>query len=358
MARVTNPQGPPQDGPSIWSRAGSGGAHVQPPASSEQPTRRLQFGEPERGPADGALTTPVESEPAQAQPQPQELGAPQQHVATSAVPGKTAHPMTVPATSASKGKAAPKKPKRRIFRDPLSMILILIIVLALVIAGLIGAELYARHLANSKIAEAVECEVKDQATVRLAVAPLLLWQALTRHFTNIEVQTAGNQIREAKGMKADLSIQNILLRDSGNTKGSIGAIDGNLTWSADGIRQSIQDSIPLLGPFVTSTVVTHPKDGTIELKGFLDNITAKPQITDGGLALKIVTFNALGFVMPKESVQTTLDKFTSDLTKGYPLGLHVDTVQVTSTGVTAHFSTRNASIPAGNGGQDPCFSPL
>ncbi|MBY0442263.1 MAG: DUF2993 domain-containing protein, partial [Mycobacteriaceae bacterium] len=247
---------------------------------------------------------------------------------------------------------------RRFFGDPLSLLLILIIVVALVVAGIIGAELYARHIANSKVAAAVECEVKDKASVTFGVAPLLLWQALTGHFTNIAVQTAGNQIRDARGMKIDLNIQNILLRDTANSKGSIGAIDGTLTWSAEGIKQSIQNSIPVLGPFVTNSVVTHPKDGTIELKGFLDNITAKPQVTGGGLALKIVTFNALGFILPKETVQTTLDKFTADLTKDYPLGLHVDDVQITSTGVAAHFSTRNANIPTGNNSQDPCFAKI
>jgi hypothetical protein len=55
-------------------------------------------------------------------------------------------------------------------------------------------------------------------------------------------------------------------------------------------------------------------------------------------------------------VQSTLDEFTDNLTKNYPLGIHADSVQVTTTGVVSHFSTQNASIPTGDNGQDPCFS--
>jgi len=101
-------------------------------------------------------------------------------------------------------------------------------------------------------------------------------------------------------------------------------------------------------------VTTHPADGTIELKGLLENITAKPVVSGNGLELQIVSFNALGFTLPKESVQSTLDDFTSNLTKNFPLGIHADSVEVTNTGVTSHFSTQNATIPAGN--TYPCFA--
>jgi hypothetical protein len=123
-------------------------------------------------------------------------------------------------------------------------------------------------------------------------------------------------------------------------------------------RQSVQNAIPVLGPFVTNTVTTHPQDGTVELKGMLDNLTTKPVVSGTGLQLQIVSFNALGFTLPKESVQSTLDNFTSSFTKNYPLGIHADSVQVTDSGVVSHFSSRNASIPAGGNNNDPCFANL
>ncbi|OBH58501.1 hypothetical protein A5685_00330 [Mycobacterium colombiense] len=266
--------------------------------------------------------------------------------------GPTERLATPPHDDATTGKK-----KRRFGRDPVSVLLIFIIVIALIIAGLIGAELYVRHLADSKVAQAVACEVKDQATASFGVTPLMLWQQATKHYTNISVQTAGNNIRDAKGMKLSININDVRLKDTGNSKGTLGSLDATIDWTSDGIKQSVQNAIPVLGPFVTNTVTTHPADGTIELKGMLDNITAKPVVSGTGLQLQIVSFNALGFTMPKESVQSTLDDFTSNLTKNYPLGIHADSVQVTDKGVTSHFSTRNATIPNGND-NDPCFAHL
>jgi hypothetical protein len=248
------------------------------------------------------------------------------------------------------------KKKRRFLRDPLSILLICVTIFALLIAGFIATELYIRHVADTKVAEAVACEVKDQATASFGVTPLMIWQQVTKHYTNISVQTAGNQIRDAKGMKLTINIKDVQLNSTANSKGTIGSLDATITWTADGIKQSVQNAIPVLGPFVTNSVKTHPADGTVELKGMLDDITAKPVVSGTGLALQIQSFNALGFTLPRESVQSTLDDYTSNLTKNFPLGIHADSVQVTDTGVTSHFSTQNASIPSNN--NNPCFANL
>jgi LmeA-like phospholipid-binding len=343
---VTNPQGPPNQGPSTWGRPGNQGPFGQPP--TERPTEQLPSGDPAQGPPTTAGQQPGQTE---------QLSAPHAGMQRPGYP-----PPPVPPAGPAEGPAtpneepAPVKRKRRFLRDPLSILLVCIIVISLVIAGLIGAELYARHVADTKVAEAVACETKDQATASFGVAPLMLWQLATKHYTNISVSTAGNQIRDAKGMKIDINIKDVQLKSTSDSEGTIGSLDATVTWTADGIKQSVQNAIPVLGPFVTNSVTTHPNDGTVELKGMLDNITAKPVVSGNGLQLQIVSFNALGFTMPKESVQSTLDNFTSDQTKNFPLGIHADSVQVTSTGVVSHFSTQNATIPAGN--TNPCFANL
>ena len=290
------------------------------------------------------------------EPQTEQLGAP--HAGTQG-PGHPPPPIP-PAGSterlATPNEEPPSVKRKRRFRDPLSILLVCIIVVSLVIAGLIGAELYVRHVANNKVAEAVACEVKDQATASFAVTPLMLWQMATKHYTNISVSTAGNQIRDAKGMKIEINIKDVQLKSTPTSEGTVGSLDATVTWTADGIKQSVQNAIPVLGPFVTNSVTTHPSDGTVELKGMLDNIMAKPVVSGNGLQLQIVSFNALGFTMPKESVQSTLDNFTSDQTKNFPLGIKADSVQVTNSGVVSHFSTQNASIPTGN--TNPCFANL
>ncbi|VBA60884.1 LmeA family phospholipid-binding protein [Mycobacterium attenuatum] len=237
------------------------------------------------------------------------------------------------------------------------MTVVLAIVLVVVVAG---AELLARHLAGSKVAQAVQCEVQDRASVSFASTPPLLWQYISSHYPDISIQTAGNQVRSAKGMKLSIDVNDLRLSDSNNSKGTVGALNATITWSSDGVKKSIQDAIPELGSFVASKVTTDPRAGTIELKGVLDSATLKPQIANNGLSLRVVNLTALGSRMSTDTVQKHLDDLTSKATQNYPLGIHAETVKVNDTGLSATFSTTNATIPVGSSsqsGQD-CFSGL
>ena len=86
------------------------------------------------------------------------------------------------------------------------MALVLAIVLVVVLAGVVGAELLVRHLASSKVTNAVECEVQDSASVSFATMPPLLWQYFSGDFPDIYMESAGNQVRSAKGMKFTIRI--------------------------------------------------------------------------------------------------------------------------------------------------------
>jgi LmeA-like phospholipid-binding len=250
--------------------------------------------------------------------------------------------------------ATPVKTKRRFIGDPVSIILVLVIVAALAVAGLIAGELYARNLADKVVAAATECVVQDQAKVSFGPSPFLL-QHFTGHYRDISIHTAGHQIRDAKGMTADININNVDLHGNGDSKGTIGELDATITWTSEGIKDTVQGSVPFVGGLVNS-VSTNPSASTIELSGALGlgSVTVKPQVAGSGLSLRVVNVTAMGATLPHETAQSALDTFTSGLTKEYPLGIHADSVQVTNDGVVAHFSTRNASIPAAQ--TDPCFA--
>ncbi|MFZ3268288.1 MAG: DUF2993 domain-containing protein [Mycobacterium sp.] len=315
---MTNPQGPPQQDPSIWSRPGGG----NPPT---QPTSQADLSHQPPAPP----TYP---------------------------PGAEEYPATAPYSQPPQDTGATVKSKRR-FRfhgDPVSIILVLVIVAALGIAGLVGGELYARNRANSVVAAATECVVQDQAKVSFGPSPFLL-QHFTGHYRDISIHTAGHQIRNAKGMTADININDVDLHGNADSKGTIGALDANISWTAQGIQETVQDSIPFIGGLVNS-VDTNPDSGTIVLSGALGlgSVTVKPQTVDGELTLQVVKVTAMGAVVPHETAQTALNTFTSALIKDYPLGIRADSVQVTNDGVVAHFSTHNASIPAAQ--TNPCFA--
>jgi LmeA-like phospholipid-binding len=316
---MTNPQGPGHPDPSGWARP------------SEQ----------------GPLTQPA--------PQPEEAHAPPGPPPHPAVPPTVEFPADSPyGQPPPQDPATPVKTKRRFLGDPVSIILVLVIVAALAVAGLIGGELYARNRANHVVAAATECVVHDQAKVSFGPYPFLL-QHITGHYRDISIHTAGHQLRSAKGMTADVNINDVNLHGSGDSKGTIGELDATITWTTDGIKETVAQGVPFIGGLINS-VSTDTSAGTVELNGALGlgSVTVKPQVAGSGLSLQVVKVTAMGATLPHETAQTALDTFTSSLTKDYPLGIHADSVQVTNDGVVARFSTRNASIPAAQ--NDPCFA--
>jgi DUF2993 family protein len=254
--------------------------------------------------------------------------------------------------------AASAKSKLRflhVLHDPLSIVLILCIVVALLGAGLIGAEIYARKRAEKVVAAAAECELKDPVKVSIGIGPTpFLLQYVTNNYTDVSIHTVGNQIRTAKGMTADITINDVDLQAKGNSKGTIGAVDANVIWTSGGIRTTLEEGIPFLKDGLIENITTNPGAGTIKLSGAwgLASVTLKPQVADGGLSLDVMKLTAMGSSVPPEAAQAAMKAFNSKLTKGLPLGMRADNVHVTNDGVAAHFSKHNASIPA----NDPCFA--
>jgi hypothetical protein len=242
--------------------------------------------------------------------------------------------------------------RRSWLRDPLSLSLVAIIVLAVIAGGLAGAELYARHRVDGVLVDVAQCVVKDGATVSIGVNPPFLWQHVTGHYTNISVSTAGNQVQDAKGMQADVSVWDVRLQGSSDSKGTIGALNATLTWTASGIKDTVAANLPGVGNLVTG-VTTDAAAGTLKLQGGSITVTAKPVVTNGDLALQVVDVTG---PLAKDTVQTALDGLTAKLNAQYPLGIHADSVEVTATGVVGKFSTHNASIPRDDA--NACFARL
>jgi hypothetical protein len=262
-------------------------------------------------------------------------------------------PLRPPAT-ADRDRPPPEPEKRRRFRlrDPLSIFLIAVIVFALLAGGLAGAELYARHRADNILVAVAECVVQDGAEISFGVNPPFLWQHISGHYTNIAVTTAGNRVRDAKGMTAEVSLHDVRLQETADSKGTIGSLNATLSWRSAGIKDTVIANLPVVGNLVTG-VSTDPAAGTIELQAAGNNVTAKPVVTDGNLALQVV---AVDGPLTKDTVQTALDQLTTKLNKNYPLGIHADSVEVTASGVVGKFSSQNASIPKED--TDPCFARL
>jgi hypothetical protein len=358
IERVTNPQEPPPvNRPPMPAPPGEqtvAGPHVR---SSEAPTQNIRIG-PSRGDHGYEAPTVVHRLP-QSTNQSQRT---EQIDVTRPFPPQAgyqpppAQPLAASARPPAPSEGASPVPTKRRLRKPLVILLIVVVLGAVVLAGLVGGEAYARTQAESKLAHAVACQAKDSATVNFGAMPPVLWQVITNHFTNISVHTAGNQLGTAKGMKADVTVQDV---DLDNTPGRLGALDGTITWPTQGIKETVAQKI---SEFTVKTVTTHASDGTIELKGTLITVILKPQVNSGKLSVQVVSVNVgkgfLSFPLgkEKEKAQAKVDDMINKFSDRAPLGIHVDSVQVTDSGITAHFSTHDATLPAP--GSNPCFANL
>lgn len=274
-------------------------------------------------------------------------------------PGRPGPAGDAPSTGSPSGTADAKPALgarlRSLLKDPLSVVLVLVIVLALGLAGLIGGELYARHRANTIIAGVVQCIVQDAASASFGLTPPFLWQHATKHYTNISIETDGNNVRDAKDMTLQISIKDVRLAETADSAGTIGSLVTTVDWTTAGIKETLQGVLPLVGGIISS-VTTNPHDGTITVDAGLGTIVAQPRVDNGGVTLEVLSLTGLGFMLPRETIQPVLDSATDRLTRDYPMGIHAESVTVTEDGVQSVFVTRNASIPKGN--DDPCFAGL
>ncbi len=247
---------------------------------------------------------------------------------------------------------AVKKERGGGFLNRQTIILIAVIVVALLAGGLAGAELYARNRADSVLVGIAECVVQDGVSISYGVNPPFLWQHMTGHYTNISVSTAGDNVQEAKGMTADVTLKDIRLQESGDSKGTIGSLNATLDWKSAGIKDTLAANLPGVGNLITG-VSTDSAAGTIIVDAGDNSVTAKPVVTDGDLNLQVLDVTG---PLPKDGVQTALNDLTKKLNDNYPLGIHADSVEVTETGVVGKFSSQDASIPKEDA--NPCFARL
>jgi hypothetical protein len=357
---VSNPPGPPHGDPTRWGPPGDRdprdpqrpqgppGPPRRPGPQSEGPTQRIE--RPGR-PAD----------------------QPTQHIPRSGQGSGPPHPSTPPpgpppSSGPTPAASAPEPKRRPRWRNPIWIVLTLVIIVAMLAAGLVGAELYARGAANDALKKATACETKsDQeqtednlqhVNVSFSSTPPVLWQYMSKHYTSIRVSTDGDHIGSVKGLKADIQVKDIRLDADAKKEGSVGSIDATITWTSAGILQTIQDKLDI-ADFLVEGVKTDPRSGTVTLEGTLGSgVVIEPRIENGNLRLVIPEngIDLVDFSLPRDSAQQELDDATKELNNN-ALNVRADSVQVTNDGVKVHLSAKNSDIPAG-GGEDSCFSNL
>lgn len=326
------PQQPPPGGDPTWPAPPSRGPQQgQPGGYREPPTEHINRNAPQQPPQQPQYPSPHQQQP-YSQPPPPSYPPPGQQP--------------------DGGDAPPPKKKKR----GLTLAIIAAIVVVVLIAGLIGVELYARNEGNNRVATAAACLVEDSATASFGTFPPFLWQHLNKDYSSLSIETAGNNIRQAQGMKAEVEIEDLKLTEGGDSRGTIGSLNATITWTGDGISRTIEEFIPIIGS-VVSEVQLSPSDGTVEVGSSLAGFIVKPEIKDGGIAFTLERLTGLGFALPEDEIQPALDGFTDDLNENYPLDIKADSIEVTDEGIVAKFSTQNATIES-SGNSSECLDNL
>jgi hypothetical protein len=207
---------------------------------------------------------------------------------------------------------------------------------------LVAAELIARNIGEKRVALAVCRVVEDSVDVSFGATPFLL-QYSTDSYSNITVNTGGNQVRQLQGLKAQIQLQDVNLDKTADSRGTIGALDATITWKTDGLNATVRNEVPVVGGLVD--VTTDPSDNTLELSVPLASVKVKPSVSNGNITMEVVDQSGLATILGKDDVQTGLDKISSQLGENYPLGIKADSIAVTNDGLVAKFSTKNAKIP-------------
>ncbi len=250
-----------------------------------------------------------------------------------------AYPVATPLPPALAYAVAPAASRKRTRRKVAVILGVIILVL---VAGLVGAEIFGRNRAEAVVADNVKCATGDTATVSFAVMPPLLWQYVSGTYTSIRIQTSGNRIRDMRGMAVVIDLQDVR-PPANNSAGSVGSADASLTWSLDGIKETVQNVIPVGGKLLTN-VTANQSDGTIKLGNFLASVTVKPKKLDNGtIGLDVVNTDGPG-LSAITALQPALDAYLTKQT--LPLNLHADQLSVTDHGVNAHLTGSNANLPA------------
>ncbi|MFL0177384.1 DUF2993 domain-containing protein [Mycobacterium sp. SMC-13] len=249
------------------------------------------------------------------------------------------HPVAPPLPPAPAYAAPPAAPRTRSRRRKAVIAVGGTILVAA--AGLIGAEVLVRNHAESVVADTVKCATGDTSTVSFATMPPILWQAASGTYKSIRIQTSGNRIRGMRGMPVVIDLHDVRPAVNGSA-GSVGSAEATLTWSLDGIKETLRAAVPVAGKLLTD-VTASPTDGTITLGNFLASVTVKPKTLNGTIALDVVRTEGPGRAAV-ETLQPALDAYMAKQT--LPLGLHVDQLSVTDQGVNAHLTSANASLPS------------
>ncbi|WP_280511698.1 LmeA family phospholipid-binding protein [Nocardia farcinica] len=218
--------------------------------------------------------------------------------------------------------AAPRVSRR-------TLVIALAVVATLLVTALVAGEAYARHAVSKCISSQFEQEMGSKIDVGFGAKPLLItW--LDGKVSSVTVDSKDDKFGPAVGMNVHATFRDVEVADNGKG-GTVGSSEADVTWSNDGIEQTLAGMVSGVRSSAASDVIT------LDVLGGLAQLQVRPQVRDGAVDVQTMSAEVLGIGLPTDLVAGIVNVFTESL-QSYPMGLRATEIEVTDNGIDVHLA--------------------
>lgn len=207
--------------------------------------------------------------------------------------------------------------------------MIAVLVVLVLVAALLGGELYFRQQIKSCLAGQLESELGSEVEVGLGYKPILL-SLIDKQVSSVTLDSSDARFGPAVDMTVHAEVEDVDLEQSADSNGTIGSSNADIAWSTDGIAATLQSQG--IGALV-SGVTSDAAAGTLKFAvGGLAELTVKPTVVGDRVDVQTVDASVLGFGIPTDLVDSIVGVLTDSLQQ-YPLGMTPTSLTVTDSGI-------------------------
>lgn len=219
--------------------------------------------------------------------------------------------------------------------------MIAVLVVLVLVAALLGGELYFRQQIKSCLAGQLESEIGSQVDVGLGWKPILI-SLVDRQVSSVTLDSNDARFGPAEGMTVHAEVEDVNLEQNADSNGTIGSSSADIAWSTDGIARTLQSQG--IGALV-SGVTSDASAGTLSFAvGGLAQLTVKPAVSGDRVDVQTVDASILGLGIPTDLVDSIVGVL-SDSLQQYPLDMTPTSLTVTDSGIALSLEGGQYSIP-------------
>ncbi|MBH0778303.1 LmeA family phospholipid-binding protein [Nocardia bovistercoris] len=225
-----------------------------------------------------------------------------------------------------------------------TLVIALAVVATLLAGALIGGEAYARNRMADCISKQFEQEMGSTIDVGFGAKPLLVsW--IDGKVSAVTVDSEGDKFGPAVGMVVHAEFHDLEMKDGGKGGGTVGSSSAEVTWSNEGIAETLGGLVSGVKSSSTTGMLT------LDVLGGVAQLQVQPQVRNGVVTVETKSAQLLGIGLPTDLVQGIVDVFSQSL-QSYPMGLKPSEIKVTDKGIDVRLAGGHTDLPAAEPGSE------